>query len=203
MMRRLHIILGMMMIAISHAGPIPDTAKARGAVWFMNYCSGCHRLQYLPWKRMMTDLDLQPQAVMDVAPFHLSVLDSPGNSGLSNEDAQHWFAKMPPDLSKISQIRGNNWLTGYLLEFYPDPARPYGVSNHKINQVMMPNVLFPVQQQMTTQNFARVIADIVSFLDYAADPMQALRYKVGFWVMGFLGISCGSIGLYELRRRRF
>jgi ubiquinol-cytochrome c reductase cytochrome c1 subunit len=157
MMRFWHIILGVMVVAISYAVPIPDTSKARGAVWFMNYCAGCHRLKYLSWSRMMTDLALEPDAILDVAPLHLSVLDNPGNGGLSNEDAQHWFAKMPPELSKISQIRGNNWLKGYLLGFYSDPGRPYGVSNDKINQVMMPNVLFPVQQQMTRQHFTRVL----------------------------------------------
>jgi ubiquinol-cytochrome c reductase cytochrome c1 subunit len=108
---------------------------------------------------------------------------------------------MPPDLSKISQLRGNNWLTADLLGFYPDPVRPFGVSNHKINQVMMPNVLFPVEQRMSPQDFKKVIADIVSFLDYAADPTQALRYKIGFWVVSFFGILLGLLGLYGLRKK--
>lgn len=194
------IILGMMVVAISYATPIPNIPTARGAVWFMNYCAGCHQLQYLSWSRVMTDLALSSQMVIDVPPFHLSVLDLPAYSGLSSEDAQQWFAKTPPDLSKISQIRGSKWLQAYLLGFYPDASRPYGVSNHNVSNVMMPNVLFPVQQQMTASNFEGVVTDIVTFLDYAADPTQALRYKIGFWVVGFFGLCCGCAGLYWWRQ---
>jgi len=196
MMKFGRIFLGMMLISLCHAASIPDTPKARGAVWFMNYCAGCHRLQYMPWSRVMTDLTLSSQAVMDVPPFHLTVLDLQASSGLSSEDAQQWFGKTPPDLSKISQLRGKRWLQAYLLGFYPDASRPYGASNHQISNVMMPNVLFPVQHHLTPQQFANVVTDIVSFLDYVADPTQSLRHKIGLWVVSFFGIGCVLIGLY-------
>ena len=44
-------------------------------------------------------------------------------------DAKQWFGVDPPDLSLEYNAKGGKWLYNYLLSFYKDEKRPWGVNN--------------------------------------------------------------------------
>lgn len=143
------------------------TQRQHGEQLFTDYCSGCHTLRY--W--------------------------SHPNVSLPVTEANSWFGKMPPDLSLTARAQGTHWLTAYLTGFYPDNHRPFGSNNSVIRDVLMPNVLFPLQEQsgniqggLNQSTYQQAVHDIVIFLAYAAEPIKLIRYKLGFVVVGFLSI---------------
>ena len=59
--------------------------------------------------------------------------------------AKNWFGAPPPDLTNEINLRGADWVYSYLLGFYADEDRPYGVNNTVLKNVAMPNVLAELQ----------------------------------------------------------
>ncbi len=137
-----------------------DPAIVRGAEAYKNWCAGCHALQYVR----------APFAVMQQV-------------SMPAEEAVQWFGKMPPDLSLIATIRGKQWLTGYLLGFYPDASRPYGSNNRLIPGVMMPDPFTTLPAPPHA-----LVADLVAFLDYVAVPNRLESRHIGRIVVLFLFI---------------
>jgi ubiquinol-cytochrome c reductase cytochrome c1 subunit len=66
------------------------------------------------------------------------------NAMRSNQAAE-WFGAPPPDLTNSVNLRGADWVYSYLLSFYADSDRPYGVNNTVFENVGMPNVLAELQ----------------------------------------------------------
>lgn len=183
-----HSVAIIALLSLSVYAKAEPTARARGAILFMNYCSGCHSLKYLPWSRMVNDLDLVQEHSVQINP-HLRLSTASfatiwPKTAMATHDAQQWFGKPPPDLSLITRQRGSNWVNAYLQGFYPDPNRRFGVNNHYLPNAMMPNVLESLPDQATA------IADIITFLDYAAEPAVLQRTPLGGFVVGFLLILC-------------
>jgi ubiquinol-cytochrome c reductase cytochrome c1 subunit len=131
----------------------------RGEVFFENYCSGCHSLRYY-----------KPKFVV------ISMVE---------DDAQAWFGRMPPDLSLIARLRGRAWLYRYLTSFYEDKTRPFGANNFLLPNLSMPNVLYPLHKSVY---FKRDLNDLLDFLVDVAEPVRVIRYRLGFWVLGFIGM---------------
>ena len=77
----------------------------RGARNFMNYCSGCHSLNYLRYNRMAADLKIpEPELAANL----MFTSDKPFdtiNSAMP-KDSEGWFGKQPPDLSLMARERG-------------------------------------------------------------------------------------------------
>lgn len=153
-------------------GPPPMDAKTdfanqislqNGARVYVNYCMGCHSMEFMRYSRMADDIGLEH----DLAAKHLMFnTDKIGNSmdiAMRADDAAGWFGVAPPDLSVIARARGVDWLYTYLLTFYADsnPARPFGVNNIMFPDVGMPHVLWPLQG---VQNYVKAErpADVVS-----------------------------------------
>jgi len=66
-------------------------------------------------------------------------------NAMPKADAKRWFGVAPPDLSVISRSRGVDYLYTYLLTFYQDSTRPYGVNNAAFPNSGMPHVLWELQ----------------------------------------------------------
>ena len=145
-------------------------AVERGAGIFSNWCAGCHALKY---------------ARAPFAGFN--------TVSLPREDANLWFGKQPPDLSLIVTVRGKVWLTDYLQGFYHEATQPFGTNNRIIPGVMMPNPFAAMPDPSPT-----VVDDLVSFLDYIADPTAHERYRVGRAVLLFLFLFW--VVVYTLQR---
>ena len=200
---------------VEHSGVnISDTTSLqRGAMLYVNYCVGCHSLNYMRYNRLAEDLDLSEDMVMQ------NLVDSSAKFGdtmeiaMDAEQANSWFGKAPPDLSLIGRSRGADWLYSYLRAFYRDESG--GWNNTLLPNASMPNVLWslqgiqiPVYRQetsesgftreiidhfelsapgsQTSQEFERTARDLAAFLDYAGEPAKLKRKGIGVKVILFL-----------------
>ena len=119
-----------------------------GAKYFMNYCSGCHSLQYQRYNRMAKDIGLTEDEVTENLIFTDVKFTDHMTKTMDDEQVkkQEWFYKaFPKDLSLIAKARGVDWLYTYLKSFYKDPTRPIGWNNTVFPGASMPNVLWQLQ----------------------------------------------------------
>ena len=125
--------------------PTDQPSLQRGAQTFVNFCMGCHEAKYSRYGRVADDLGIPEQIAMDNLIFDDSKLGSLMINGITPVDAKKWFGAAPPDLTLVARSRGNDWLYTYLLNFYEDPSRPWGVNNLVFKDVGMPHVLRELQ----------------------------------------------------------
>jgi len=186
----------------------------RGARNFMNYCSGCHSLRYLRYNRLAADLkipdaELAKNLIFTTAkPFEEITTAMPA-------DSTDWFGKPPPDLTLMARERGTDYIYSYLHGFYQDKTRPWGVNNLYLAGTAMPDVLASLQGlqkpayknekdphgsdkmvlvgveamtpgAMKPEEYDQFVRDIANFLDYAAEPIKAMRQSMGIFVVLFL-----------------
>ncbi len=133
---------------------------------------------------------------------------------MSEDYARNAFGAPAPDLSLIARARGADWVYTYLRSFYVDPGRPSGMNNLVFRDVGMPNVLWELQGlqkpvyktiqhegkdievldhlelmqpgNMDEKEFDTFTADLVNFMVYLAEPVQAERRSLGWKVLLFL-----------------
>jgi len=173
---------------IVHA-PINMDDKAsmqKGAQIFVNNCLGCHSAQYMRYGRVAEDLDIPLDIMMDNLVFTTDRIGDVMNSSMPSDLAKNWFGVVPPDLTLEGRLRGADWLYSYLIGFYSDESRPWGVNNHVFKDVGMPHVLQPMQESMTEDEFKTNMADLTNFMVYMAEPIQAARKSLGWKVILFL-----------------
>ncbi|MCL4104165.1 UNVERIFIED_CONTAM: hypothetical protein GTU68_035027 [Idotea baltica] len=117
-----------------------------GAKLYMNYCMGCHSLQYSRYNRVATDLGIPEDLYEAHLKFDPDVkMGSLMTNAMDSSDAKVWFGAAPPDLTLVSRARHPEWLYTYLLNFYKDDKRPYGVNNRVFKDVGMPHVMLELQ----------------------------------------------------------
>jgi ubiquinol-cytochrome c reductase cytochrome c1 subunit len=183
----------------------------RGAVLFMNYCSGCHSLKYMRYSRLGEDLGLTED---EVAKNFIFTGAKPGehiNVAMNPADAAAWLGKTPPDLSLEGRARGPDWIYTYLKSFYVDEGRPLGWNNTLFPGASMPNVLWQLQGlqhpvmgkgadgqpsveklvlaekgSLDPEQYDQAARDISAFLQYVAEPAALQRESWGLWVVLFL-----------------
>lgn len=110
---------------------------------------------------------------------------------------------------------GADWLYTYLRSFYRDPARPNGWNNTVYPNVAMPHVLWELQGEqvlkevkvqaagyvkierrpvlekagkLTALEYDRLVADLVNYLAYMAEPAADARKEIGMYVLLFLAL---------------
>jgi len=118
-----------------------------GAKLFVNFCVGCHSMEFMRYSRLADDIGLERDLVEKHLMFTTDTVGDTMKIAMEVDDASGWFGVAPPDLSVIARARGVDWLYTYLTTFYadPDPARPFGVNNIMFPDVGMPHVLWPLQ----------------------------------------------------------
>lgn len=169
--------------------PISLTDKAqmqRGAQLFMNYCYGCHSLKYVRYERMANDLGIPVDLLEGNLMLNTTKVGSQMVNALNPVEAKKWFGAAPPDLSLEAKLRGADWVYSYLISFYEDPSRPWGVNNHVFPNVGMPHIMADMQKSLPDEEFKGRMADITAFLEYTAEPVQVTRMVIGGFVIGFL-----------------
>lgn len=159
-----------------------------GAKLYVSYCLGCHSAKYLRYERLATDLKIDPKLVQEYMNFTSDKIGDQLNPRTSVKDQAKWFGAAPPDLTLETRLRSPDWVYSYLLSFYPDEARPYGVNNKVFKDVAMPHVLADLQQEMEPEAFKQTVGDLVNFMAYMAEPNRAEREHMGVFVLIFLGI---------------
>ncbi|GAA5194376.1 cytochrome c1 [Ferrimonas gelatinilytica] len=172
----------------------------RGAQTFMESCLGCHSTQYQRYGRVADDLGFSTDEMMAMIHTDAKIGDLMVSS-MPQEAAANWFGAPPPDLTMVARVRGSDWLYSYLISFYQDESRPFGVNNLVFPSVGMPHVLerfqgVPVLQEdgtivatggsMNDEEFKQMALDLTNFLTYSAEPIRTTREAMGVWVLGFL-----------------
>jgi ubiquinol-cytochrome c reductase cytochrome c1 subunit len=186
----------------------------RGARLYMNYCLGCHSLQYVRYNQLAEGLGLTDEQVAENLRF---TADSPHEQiriAMPAEDAGNWFGMAPPDLTLVARARSVDWVYTFLKSFYVDPASPTTGANNKVLEgTAMPHVLWELQGlqvpvygqgeggnsgqrfegfelvtpgELTPAEFDRAALDLAAFLSWTAEPMQLQRQRLGMWVLLFL-----------------
>lgn len=159
-----------------------------GAKVFISYCLGCHSAKYLRYERMATDLEIDPKLVEQYMMFTTDKIGEPMDTKVDKKAQAVWFGAAPPDLSLETRFRSSDWVYTYLLNFYPDDKRPWGVNNRVFKDVAMPHVLASMEQELGPEGYEEAVGDLVNFMTYMAEPIRAERERLGWWVLAFLAI---------------
>ena len=112
---------------------------------YVNYCLGCHSLQYQRYERTADDLGVPHEIALEQLVFTGQKIGGQMVTSMPTEKAKEWFGAPPPDLTMVARFRGEEWLYNYLKTFYVDESRPFGVNNKVFPNVGMPNVLLELQ----------------------------------------------------------
>jgi len=189
----------------------------RGARDFMSYCSGCHSLRYLRYERMAKDLQIPLPLLKKELMFTSQKPLDHIRTAMPRADAVTWFGVAPPDLTLMARYMGRNYIYSFLMGFYADKTRLWGVNNLYKPNVAMPFTLASLQGvqkpvyksvsdasghtsmqltgvapgtpgSMTPAQYDQFVNDLTNFLDYAAEPIKAKRESLGVFVMLFLAV---------------
>lgn len=214
----LALLLGATAAAVGAEGPsidlkadvdLGDTASLqRGAKYYANYCLGCHSLEYARYKTIGEDLKLSEKQLGDIM-FTTSEPYDEVKVSMPAEEAEDWFGVTPPNLTLYARSKGSDYIYKYLMTFYVDESRPWGVNNLVLEGSSMPHVLWPLQGfqkahftedgefdhfeqitagSMTPEQFSEAVNDITNFLTYVAEPARLERGGIGIGVMAFLAV---------------
>jgi len=195
---------------------VADTASLqRGVRNYVNYCMGCHSMQYVRYNSVGEDLGLTDEQLINNLMFAVDKTSDPMEIAMPAESAEKWFGQAPPDLSLIARSKGADYLYNFLRAFYLDETKATGTNNLVLAGASMPHVLWelqgtqraifdeveyaPGQTRMVFSHFEQVapgklsaeeydafVRDLVNFLDYAGSPEQLERTHLGIWVIVFL-----------------
>jgi ubiquinol-cytochrome c reductase cytochrome c1 subunit len=180
-----------------------------GARTYVNYCLGCHGLQYMRYGGLK-DLGLSEAQIRDNLMFTAEKVGEPMKIAFNPKDAKSWFGVAPPDLSVIARSRSPDWLYTYLRTFYRDPKTASGWNNAVFPNVAMPHALWTLQGQralevvtekegghatvhykwseitkgtQTATEYDTTVRDLVNFLAYVGEPAGVHRHSIGIVVL--------------------
>ncbi len=123
----------------------------KGFKSYINYCLGCHQLQYQRYNRTFADLGISEEDGMANYMYTGEKVGDHITNTMPAKDAAKWFGSAPPDLTLEARFRKNgpDWIYTYLRSFYVDENRPFGVNNTVFKDVGMPHVLQNLQGVQT------------------------------------------------------
>lgn len=199
----------------------------RGAKAFVDHCMGCHSLEHQRYNRLARDIGLTEDQAKNSLIFTGAKVGETMKNAMPKSEAKRWFGVVPPDLTVIARSRGVDYLYTYLLTFYEDTTRPFGVNNAVFPNAGMPHVLWDLQgmqkavfethkdadgnETKTIKSFEltqkgslnpaeykKLSGDLVNFMAYVGEPIQLERQRIGLWVMAFLAIAL--VVFYRLKK---
>lgn len=202
------------------------SAVKRGSRIFFDYCQGCHSLKYMRYADLAHGLKFNTDTNKKIREYFLHSTDALSeNTAIlttMTKDSAKWFGKTPPDLSLVARYRGVNWLYSYMISFYKDNTRPWGVNNLVFPDVGMPHVLLKLQGVqvlndkatvdddlffmfrtlengiISKEKYNELVLDLVTFLSYVAEPNKITSEKIGFYVIIYFIIL--AIILFMLKK---
>lgn len=195
--------------------PDNQASLQRGAKVFVNYCLNCHSAASMRYNRLK-DIGLTDDQIKANLLFVGEKVGDTMTVAMNKQDAKAWFGAIPPDLSVIARARGVDWLYTYLRGFYRDDSRPTGWNNTVFDKVGMPHALWQLQGEqrlnvtettdadgnkvdlhtlnllkkgaLSPVEYDALVADLVNYLAFMAEPAKSLRIHLGFAVLLFLAI---------------
>lgn len=190
--------------------PYDQKSLQRGAKTFVNYCQGCHSLQYQRYNRLAKDLGLSEEEVKQNLIFDGSKIHAHMKTALTAENGEAYFGTAPPDLTLETRAKGVDWVYTYLKSFYLDESRPFGTNNIVLKGASMPHVLAGLQGSqvatyskhedklvfagfksvqagtLSAEEYDTTVRDLVNFMAYVAEPIKLERQRIGVYVLIFL-----------------
>jgi ubiquinol-cytochrome c reductase cytochrome c1 subunit len=185
-----------------------------GAQTFMNYCLGCHQMQYQRYQRTFEDLGIPLELGQKNLQFTGTKPGDHIKNAMPSESGSKWFGAPPPDLTLTGRVRGADWLYTYLRSFYAEEGTTFGVNNMVFANVGMPHVLQELQGvpsktyekmlidgemvdryvgikadgsgQLSVAEYDKAVLDLVNYLVYVGEPSRLQSENIGRWVMIFL-----------------
>ncbi len=149
-----------------------------GAKLFINYCAGCHSMQYVRYSRIAQDLDLSEEQVMENLVLGDKKFGDTLKKSMNPKLAKKWFGVDPLDLSLVARVRGNDWLYNYMTSFYKDDSRPFGVNNTVFPDVGMPHILGDLQgEQVLSEEWVAAETAISEAKKIVADQQADKQVK--------------------------
>ncbi|HEX4870498.1 MAG TPA: cytochrome c1 [Moraxellaceae bacterium] len=173
---------------VAPVNPQDKVSLQNGAKLYISYCLGCHSAKFIRYERLANDLKIKPELVQEYMNFTSDKIGDQMTTLTAAKDQAQWFGAPPPDLTLETRLRSPDWVYSYLLNFYPDDKRPWGVNNKVFKDVAMPHVLADMEKDLKPEEFKQAVGDIVNFMAYMADPNRAQREHIGVWVLLFLVI---------------
>ena len=182
-----------------------------GARTYMNYCLGCHGLQFMRYEGLK-DLGINEAQIREHLMFTGEKVGDPIKIAFNPKEAKAWFGVAPPDLSVIARSRGADWLYTYLRTFYRDPKTPTGWNNAVFPNVGMPHALWTLQGERGMEaakdahghmqykwsqvskgtqapaEYDATVRDLVNFLVHVGEPNGVKRRPIGIIVLFVLGV---------------
>ncbi|MCP4988206.1 MAG: cytochrome c1 [Colwellia sp.] len=174
----------------------------KGFKTYINYCLGCHQLQYQRYNRTFTDLGIDEADGIENYMYTGEKVGDHITNNMPVKEAGKWFGTAPPDLTLAARLRSPDWIYTYLRSFYIDESRPFGVNNSVFKDVGMPHVLQDLQGvsikdehgklapalggTLTAEEYDVVVRDLTNFLEYVGEPNKLERKALGYWVLAFL-----------------
>ncbi|MEY3651722.1 MAG: Cytochrome c1 [Pseudomonadota bacterium] len=200
-------------VKLDHApiDPSNQVSLQRGAKTFVNYCLNCHSASYMRYNRLQ-DIGLTDAQIKANLLFAGDKVGDTMTVAMPKADAKAWFGATPPDLSVEARARGADWLYSYLRGFYRDDTRPTGWNNTVYDKVAMPHVLWELQGQqvlkvneateehvlvldkpgtLSPAEYNLMVADLVNYLVFMAEPYKERDKHLGLLVLAFLGLLFG------------
>ena len=198
--------------------PSDQLSLQRGARTFVNYCLNCHNASSMRYNRLK-DIGLTDEQIKQNLLFAGEKVGDPMTVAMSKKDAKTWFGATPPDLSVEVRARGADWLYAYLRGFYRDDSRPTGWNNSVFDKVGMPHVLWQLQGEqvlkvdeathehklvldkpgsMSPDEYDAMVADLVNYMAFMAEPFKQRDHQLGWIVLIFLGFL--SVLTYYLKK---
>ena len=196
-------------------GVVDKSSAQRGFQVYKEVCAGCHSLRLVSYRNLEA-IGFSKEEVSAIA-AEATVQDGPNDDGemfdrparasdrfvppFANEKAARASngGAFPPDLSLMVKARpdGANYLYSLLIGYEEAPAgftlgngmhyNPYFPGK----QIAMPQPLTEGQveyQDGTNASIDQMSRDLVSFLQWAAEPEMEQRKSMGIKVMIYLGI---------------
>ena len=175
-----------------------------GARTYVNYCLGCHGVQFVRYQGL-TELGLSEAQIKDNLMFTAEKVAEPMKVTMDPKASKVWFGVAPPDLSVVARVRGADWLYTYLRTFYRDPKTTTGWNNVVYPNVAMPHALWTLQGErafdakdhkwselskgsQSATEYDATVRDLVNFLVYVGEPAAGSRKSIGIIVLFVLGL---------------
>lgn len=171
---------------------------------YINYCLGCHQLQYQRYNRTFKDLGIEDADGIENYMYTGEKVGDHITNTMPTKEAAKWFGTAPPDLTLEARLRSPDWIYTYLRSFYIDNDRPFGVNNTVFKDVGMPHVLQDLQGvstidkdgnisaamggSLSAEEYDVVVRDLTNFLEYVGEPSKLERKAMGVKVLIFLFI---------------
>ena len=176
----------------------------KGFKTYINYCLGCHQLQYQRYNRTFKDLGIEEADGVENYMYTGEKTGDHITNTMPTKEAAKWFGTAPPDLTLEARLRSPDWIYTYLRSFYLDSDRPFGVNNKVFKDVGMPHVLQDLQGVssidehgnispamgggLSPEEYDVVVRDLTNFLEYVGEPSKLERKSMGVKVLIFLFI---------------